>query len=81
VEKALNRLIKKITEDLENFHFNTSISAFMEFYNEINEEFITLNSIRNFLILLYPFAPHISEEMNSILGGKISLQLESWPSF
>lgn len=68
VEKALHRLIKKITEDLEAFHFNTCISSFMEFHNEVKDEFITLESVRTFLVLLYPFAPHISEEMYQIIG-------------
>ena len=37
--------------------------------------------LKTFLILLYPFAPHISEELNSVIGGKKSLQLEKWPDF
>ncbi|MBI5529963.1 MAG: class I tRNA ligase family protein [Candidatus Doudnabacteria bacterium] len=86
VQRALNKLIKKITEDLENFRFNTSISAFMEFHNEIKDEFITLESIKTFLILLYPFAPHIAEELNEKVSKvekkKVgSLQYLSWPNF
>jgi leucyl-tRNA synthetase len=86
VQRALHKLIKKITEDIENFRFNTSISAFMEFHNEIKEEFITLESVKTFLILLYPFAPHISEELyqriREIEKKKVSsLQLEAWPLF
>ncbi len=81
VEKALNRLIMKVTEDLQNFRFNTCVSAFMEFHNEIKDEFITLKSVQAFLVVLYPFAPHLSEELNQILGFKKSLQLESWPGY
>ncbi len=86
VQRAMHKLIKKITEDIENFRFNTSISAFMEFHNEIKDEFITLESITQFLILLHPFAPHISEELHQIVGKsqnrKIkSLQQTSWPIF
>ena len=90
VERALHRLIKKITEDLEIFHFNTCISAFMEFHNQIKDEFITLESVKTFLILLYPFAPHMAEELNQIISSSAgqrvskaskSLQLEKWPEF
>ncbi len=79
--RSLNKLTKKISEDLENFRFNTSISAFMEFYNEVKEETVSLASVKIFLTLLYPFAPHISEELNNILGSKKSLQLEVWPTY
>ncbi len=81
VEFAINKLIKKITEDVENFRFNTAISSFMEFYNSVKDETASLESKRKFLILLYPFAPHIVEELNFILDGKKSLQFESWPKF
>jgi len=81
VKRALHKLIKKITEDVENFRFNTSVSAFMEFHNEIKDEFITLTSLKTFLILLYPFAPHIAEELHQTLKGKGSLQNVVWPNF
>ncbi|MBI3232109.1 MAG: leucine--tRNA ligase [Candidatus Doudnabacteria bacterium] len=81
VERALNRLIKKITEDIESFRFNTSISAFMEFHNEIKDDFITLKSLKTFLVLFYPFAPHLAEELNNLMKGKESLQREKWPEF
>ncbi len=84
VERSLNRLIKKITEDIEAFRFNTCISAFMEFHNEVKDEFITLESVKKFLVLLYPFAPHISEELYQRIGkskSQTTLQTASWPSF
>ena len=80
-QRALHRLIKKITEDLENFRFNTSISSFMEFHNEVKDEAISALTLKTFLTLLYPFAPHLAEELNQILGGSKSLQLETWPAF
>ncbi|MEK7617900.1 MAG: leucine--tRNA ligase [Patescibacteria group bacterium] len=80
-ERALHRLTKKITEDIENFRFNTCISAFMEFHNEVKDEAIDEASIKKFLILLYPFAPHIVEELNLTLGNKTLLQKEKWPEF
>jgi leucyl-tRNA synthetase len=86
VRRALNKLIKKITEDIENFHFNTCVSAFMSFLNEVKDEEISAESVKAFLKLLYPFAPHISEELNQLVsksaGKQIrSLQQESWPKF
>ena len=79
--KAINKLIKKITEDLEGFKFNTAVSAYMEFYNEIKDESLSAETVRTFLKILYPFAPHMCEEINALFGGKKSLQLEVWPSY
>jgi leucyl-tRNA synthetase len=86
VRRALNKLIKKITEDVENFHFNTCVSAFMGFLNEIKDEEVSAESVKAFLKLLYPFAPHMSEELNQLISESAnkrvsSLQLESWPEF
>ncbi|MCX6797526.1 MAG: class I tRNA ligase family protein [Candidatus Doudnabacteria bacterium] len=80
-EKLLHKLIKKITEDIENFRFNTTISTFMEFYNQVKDEAVSQDYIKTFLALLYPFAPHFCEELNNALGGKESLQKEQWPVF
>jgi leucyl-tRNA synthetase len=80
-EKSLNRLIKKITEDIEATRFNTAVSAFMEFLNSVKGESLSTAGFIDFLKLLYPFAPHISEELYQMLGGKKSLQLETWPKF
>jgi leucyl-tRNA synthetase len=88
VSRALNKLIKKITEDIENFHFNTCVSAFMGFLNEVKDEEVSAESVKAFLKLLYPFAPHISEELNQLVdkwrgraNRQQSLQTESWPKF
>lgn len=81
VERALNKLIKKVGEDIESFRFNTCISALMEFLNEIKDEAVSGATFKKFLIVLYPFAPHLAEELNELLGFKKSLQLESWPKF
>jgi leucyl-tRNA synthetase len=87
VLRALNKLIKKVSQDLEEFHFNTCISSFMEFSNQIKDEQISKASIKSFLILLYPFAPHITEELNEEISRSAgqksvkSLQLESWPEW
>ena len=81
VATGLNKLIKKVTTDITAFHFNTAISSFMQTHNEIKNEPVSRDSLMLFLRLLYPFAPHISEEMNEILGGSESLQLANWPEY
>ncbi len=79
--RHLNKLIKKITSDIESYRFNTAVAAFMQFLNEVRNESADRDSLFIFLRLLYPFAPHISEELNEMLGGKESLQLAAWPEF
>jgi leucyl-tRNA synthetase len=80
-ERALHKLIKKTTIDIEEFSFNTCISSFMEFHNEVKDEAMTVGSIKTFLKLLSPFAPHIAEELNQLLGSKKVLGQEAWPVY
>jgi leucyl-tRNA synthetase len=80
-EVEINKLIKKIGEDIEGIKFNTCVSAFMEFINAVEDEDISKETFKKFLILLSPFAPHLSEELWSMLGGKGSVAKQSWPEF
>ena len=80
--KILHKLIKKTQEDIENFSFNTSVSAFMIALNELYE--INCNKreiLEPMVILLSPFAPHISEELWSRLGHTQSVSLAAFPAF
>ncbi len=79
----INLLIKKINNDLDVMNFNTAVSFFMEFINFWSEKNRTLSKTdaENFLKLLAPFAPHISEELWHALGNKKSIHLESWPKY
>jgi leucyl-tRNA synthetase len=85
--KALHACIKKVTEDLDGFRFNTAISALMVFINEAMAwETRPASVLRDFLILLQPFAPHLSEELWSRLDGApeappASLGYAPWPEF
>ena len=83
--KTLHTCIKKLTEDLEALRFNTAISALMVFVNEaMTWEVKPLSVLREFLILLQPFAPHLAEELWSKLGdaGAISgLAYQPWPKY
>ncbi len=76
---ALNTAIAKVTSDIENLKFNTAISALMTFVNVIyKDEKISRDEFREFLILLYPFAPHFAEEMNQNLGFDTLLCKSEW---
>lgn len=78
--KALHKLIKKVTADIEGFSFNTSISAFMICVNELTSLASTsLEVLRPLLILLSPYAPHIAEELWHAIGEDSSIVLARWP--
>ena len=80
--KTLHKTIKKITNDIENFSFNTAISAFMIALNELSQQQCrSKNIIEPFIILLAPFAPHISEEIWYKLGNTESIHKSKWPTF
>jgi leucyl-tRNA synthetase len=69
--KTLHACIKKVTEDLDGMRFNTAISALMVFINEATGWAVKpVRVLRDFLILLQPFAPHLAEELYAQLGGK-----------
>jgi leucyl-tRNA synthetase len=78
---AFHKAIKKVSHDIETLKFNTAIAALMTLLNEINAVGgVTQAELRTFLILLNPFAPHISEEMFSEAGLGI-LNEQSWASY
>ncbi len=83
--KALHTCIKKVTEDLDGFRFNTAISALMIFVNEaITWPVKPVAVVREFLVLLQPFAPHLAEELHHKLGGDkagSTLAYAPWPAF
>ena len=85
-QKLLHATIKKVTEDIESFSFNTAISQMMIFVNAFtNVETIPLSAMRTFLILLNPFAPHISSELWERLNAEFGdargdVTRQSWPA-
>lgn len=77
----LNRLVKKISEDLEDLKLNTAIAAYMSFIKKVREsEFITKEELRQFLIVLNPLAPHITSEIFENVFNKNILN-EVWPTY
>jgi leucyl-tRNA synthetase len=90
IKKALNKLIKKVEEDIENMKFNTAIAAFMEFVNKLSAPAsggadvgfqLSAEDSRRFLILLAPFAPHITEELWEAMGEAFSVHNQPWPGY
>lgn len=80
--KSLHQTIKKVTEDIEHFSFNTCISAFMICVNELTAQKCNERAILEPLaILLSPFASHIAEELWSLLGNNTSISQASYPVF
>ncbi len=81
--KSLHKLIKKVTADIENFSFNTSVAAFMICVNELTQHKCHSRDILGeLLIVLAPFAPHVAEELwHSALGNTSTIVDASWPLF
>jgi leucyl-tRNA synthetase len=85
--KITHATIKKLTEDIESFSFNTAISQMMIFVNAFtNAETIPLSPMRAFLVLLSPFAPHIASELWETLNAKFTdtrgdITQQPWPSY
>ena len=78
-----HRLIKRVTEDISSFKFNTALAAMMEYLNKAQNFTIKTQLIdaRIFIKLLAPLAPFLSEELWERLGGKNSAHCQSWPEF
>lgn len=82
ITKQLHKTIKKVSEDIENFKFNTAISTMMIFVNEMEKsENVSKEDFKLFLQILAPFAPHITEELWHELGEKESIHISAWPKY
>lgn len=80
--KELHKLIKKVTEDIENMRFNTAISQMMIFTNHIYKTGkISRETAEKFALVLSPFAPHLAEELWNFLGHSKTIAYEKWPEF
>jgi leucyl-tRNA synthetase len=89
VEVGLNKLIKKIGEDIEQFSFNTAVAEYMKFVNVVEkQQSIYIDDFKKFLLVLAPFAPFITDEIWSVTVKKFnadsnihSIHKESWPKY
>jgi leucyl-tRNA synthetase len=82
VEQKLHHTIRKVTADTESLSYNTAIAAMMEYVNEARSaETGSRNAIEPLLVMLAPYAPHLAEELWSLLGHKESIFEAGWPAF
>ncbi len=80
--RLLHQTIKKVTNDIETFGFNTAISQMMIFVNHLSKLDVKPKSaLQDFVLLLSPFAPHMCEELWHRLGNKNSLAYHNWPKY
>ena len=78
--KSVHKLIKKVTQDIEQFSYNTSISAFMICVNELSQQKCKNKELlKTLVVLIAPFVPHIAEELFEMLGGEGSVCDAKWP--
>jgi leucyl-tRNA synthetase len=81
-EILINQTIKKVTEDIGSLSFNTAISALMILVNKIDEEDkISAETFSILLKLVAPFAPHVADEIWSLIGNKKSVHISEWPQY
>ncbi len=84
VVSKLNQVIKKVTEDMYNFKYNTAIASIMELVNmlEDNKNQVSLPILKSLALILAPFAPHLAEEVwVEVLGQPFSIHKASWPEY
>ncbi len=80
-QNLLHKTIKKVTEDIKVFKFNTAISAMMIFVNQVEKTGLTKESYEIFLRLLAPFAPHVTEELWAMAGNSSSIHSTEFPAY
>ena len=91
--KLLHKTIKKVSEDIDNMHFNTAVSSLMILLNEMEKSAVSIKDFKIFLQILSPFAPHITEELWQMLRekkpapyqakgfGSGSIHISPWPKY
>lgn len=82
LEKIYHQTVKKVTEDIESLHYNTAISQLMILTNEIYKyPILTKEYVEGYVKMIYPFAPHLGEELWEMLGHHQTITYENWPSY
>ncbi len=81
IQVLVNRLIKEVGEDIDDFKYNTAIAKMMKFLNEGEESEIGLEELKKLLLVFAPFIPHLAEELWEKMGGKFSIHQQSWPRY
>jgi leucyl-tRNA synthetase len=79
--RELERGLKKISDDIEAFKFNTAVAEFMSLFNILEDSALTREQLKRLLIVLCPFAPHLANECWEKIGEKGFVEEQSWPQF
>jgi leucyl-tRNA synthetase len=79
IEHKLNKTIKEITADIENFQYNLAIIKIRNLFDKITDKQISQKTAETFLKLLHPFCPHITEELWQKIGNRSFISLQKWP--
>ncbi|MFH1547070.1 MAG: leucine--tRNA ligase [bacterium] len=82
VEIAVNKAIKKVTEGIDSFSFNTGVSSMMEMLNSIeNAEEISKSTLEKIIKIISPYSPYVAEELWEMIGNEFSVSTSEWPDF
>ena len=80
--QIFHQMIMKVSDNLENLHFNTCVSEFMIFTNHIQKlDKINIELVKTFIILINPFMPHLAQELWELIGETDELSYQKWPSY
>ncbi len=83
LEREIHRTVRKVTDDIDAYHFNTAIAALMKLENRLSRAVGPTRDqgVRTLLLLLAPFAPYITEELWARSGGAYSIHQQEWPTY
>ena len=81
MEGLMHKTIKKVSEDIEALKYNTAVAAMMSLLNQFTQQGVNRKEYLDFITLLNPFAPHITEELYERMGGKGMLSVAPWPKY
>lgn len=81
ITKKLHKTIKGVTEDIERFSFNTAIAKIMELANTMQGNAFDRGAAEKLLLMLHPFAPHMTEELWHVMGNNSSITTQPWPEY
>ena len=80
--QALNMMIKKVSDNLDQMQFNTCVSEFMIFTNYLQKlDSINIDTVKSFVIIMNPFMPHLSQELWELIGETNELTYQAWPKY
>jgi len=79
--KVIEPYLKKVSDDIDAFKFNTAVASFMSLFNDLGDRSVTREQLKKIIIVLGPFAPHLMNECWEYLGEAGLVEEQSWPEF